>query len=92
MSSVVVDRKCLLSPLTPSSSLFAGRLVIPDSGVSLLVPEGAIKKGTSEQVYIALIRDDGDRPKLNDRQTKLSPVVALGPPGITFLKPVILGM
>ena len=67
-------------------------MVIPDSGVSLLVPEGAIKKGTSEQIYIALIRDDRDRPKLNERQTKLSPVIALGPPGITFLKPVILGM
>lgn len=68
-----------------------GRLVLQESGVSLTIPEGAIKKGHSEEFYIAVCRDDKDRPKLLDRQTIISPVILCGPgqPGI-LKKPVIL--
>lgn len=34
------------------------------TGVSLTVPEGAIKKGHSEEFFLAVCRDDKDRPKL----------------------------
>ncbi|KAL1138574.1 hypothetical protein AAG570_008637 [Ranatra chinensis] len=67
-----------------------GRISLPESGVSLTVPEGAIPRGQKEDVYIAVLRDDRHRPKLTDRQTQLSPVVLSGPAGIVFKKPVIL--
>ncbi|XP_050391275.1 netrin receptor UNC5C isoform X5 [Patella vulgata] len=67
-----------------------GRLVLPESGVSLLIPEGAIKEGHVEEIYLAICRDDKDRPKLNDNQTILSPILLIGPPSVVLLKPVIL--
>lgn len=41
-----------------------GRLSLPDSGISLTVPEGAIPRGHKEDIYIAVLRDDRHRPKL----------------------------
>ncbi|XP_046379288.1 netrin receptor UNC5C-like isoform X4 [Haliotis rufescens] len=67
-----------------------GRLLLPESGVSLMVPEGAIKKGTVEEIYMAICRDDKDRPRLHDRQTVLSPVILVGPQSVVLKKPVIL--
>lgn len=42
-----------------------GRLVLPESGVSLLIPEDAIPRGKTEEIYMAVCRDDKDRPKLS---------------------------
>ncbi|XP_014284948.1 netrin receptor UNC5B isoform X2 [Halyomorpha halys] len=67
-----------------------GRLSLPDSGISLTIPEGALARGRKEDIYVAVLRDDRHRPKLTDRQTQLSPVVLCGPPGLVFKKPVIL--
>ncbi|XP_076447398.1 netrin receptor UNC5C-like isoform X3 [Babylonia areolata] len=67
-----------------------GRLVLPESGVMLTVPEGAIKRGHVEEIYMAVCRDDKDRPRLSEHQTILSPVVLVGPPGVVLMKPVIL--
>jgi len=66
-----------------------GRLSIPNSGVSLTIPEGAVKKGTSEEVFMAVCRDDKDRPQLTEHQTMLSPVVMCGPPSVALKKAVI---
>jgi len=35
------------------------------SGVSLTVPEGAVAKGCTEVVFVVVLRDDKDRPKLS---------------------------
>lgn len=35
------------------------------TGVTLTVPEGAIKKGQTEELFLAICRDDKDRPKLS---------------------------
>ncbi|GFR84427.1 netrin receptor UNC5C [Elysia marginata] len=67
-----------------------GRLVLPESGVMLTVPEGAIRKGHVEELYMAVCRDDKDRPRLSENQTILSPVILVGPPSVQLLKPVIL--
>ncbi|XP_035824121.1 netrin receptor UNC5B-b [Aplysia californica] len=67
-----------------------GRLFLPESGVLLTVPEGAIKKGHVEELYMAVCRDDKDRPRLTEHQTILSPVILVGPPSVQLLKPVIL--
>jgi hypothetical protein len=37
------------------------------SGVSLLVPEYAIKKGHTEELYLAVCHDDKDRPKMGGK-------------------------
>ena len=42
-----------------------GRLTLPESGVSLLIPEGAIRPGQTEEIYMAVCRDDKDRPRLS---------------------------
>ena len=34
-------------------------------GVSLTVPEGAVSKGCTEVVFVVVLRDDKDRPKLS---------------------------
>ncbi|KAH9494395.1 Netrin receptor unc5c [Bulinus truncatus] len=63
---------------------------LPTVSVMLTVPEGAIKKGHVEELYMAVCRDDKDRPRLTEHQTILSPVILVGPPSVQLLKPVIL--
>lgn len=41
-----------------------GRLGLESSAVSLLLPEGALTRGQSASVYLAVLRDDRHRPKL----------------------------
>eukprot|EP00058_Branchiostoma_floridae_P024873 XP_002610363.1 hypothetical protein BRAFLDRAFT_209377 [Branchiostoma floridae] len=67
-----------------------GRLAIQESGVSLLIPSGAITDGHTEDIFIAVLREEKDRPKMNAKQTLLGPVVAVGPHGLHFRKPVIV--
>ena len=59
-------------------------------GVSLTIPEGALDKGFTEEVFLAVMTEGRDRPRLSDNQTLLSPVVLTGPPRLTFKKPVVL--
>ncbi|XP_067139903.1 netrin receptor UNC5C-like isoform X2 [Centruroides vittatus] len=66
------------------------RISVPGSGITLTIPPGSVKKGSSNEIYVAVLRDDRDRPKLNDKQTILSPVVQCGPPGLQFKKAVVL--
>ncbi|GIY41462.1 netrin receptor UNC5B [Caerostris extrusa] len=68
-----------------------GRITLPDTGISLTIPRGAIRKG-SVSLYLALLRDDKDRPNLSDKETILSPVVQCGPPDLSFTKPLILSL
>ncbi|XP_053392555.1 netrin receptor UNC5C-like isoform X2 [Mercenaria mercenaria] len=69
-----------------------GRLSLPESGVTLLIPEGAICRGKTEEIYMAVCRDDKDRPKLSEKQTILSPIVLCGPTGMMLKKPVVLSV
>ncbi|XP_072039232.1 LOW QUALITY PROTEIN: netrin receptor UNC5C-like [Amphiura filiformis] len=69
-----------------------GRLVIPDTGISLFIPEGALPKGTSEDLYVAVSRETTDRPRLEGQDTLLSPVVICGPSGLAFQKSLIVTM
>ncbi|XP_070545067.1 netrin receptor UNC5C-like isoform X2 [Ptychodera flava] len=67
-----------------------GRLTVPDTGVSALIAEGALLKGQSEEIYIAVCREERDRPKLSPKQTILSPIIMCGPRNMSFKKPVII--
>lgn len=39
-------------------------LVLPDSGISMSVPEGAVPKPTREELYLAVLNEDRFRPRL----------------------------
>lgn len=67
-----------------------GRLIIPEAGVSLFIPDGAITRNNGEEVYIGINPDPSNQPNISPRCTSLTPVVVAGPPGIAFNKPVIL--
>ncbi|CAN0439123.1 unnamed protein product, partial [Lampetra planeri] len=69
-----------------------GRLTIAHSGVSLLVPPGAIPPGQFYQMYITIHREKEKRPVLENSQTLLSPVVSCGAPSVPLLSPVILSL
>ena len=36
-----------------------------DAGVYLTVPEGAVRQGSNIEMFLAVLRDDKDRPKLS---------------------------
>lgn len=45
------------------------RVMVYLSGICLTVPEGAVPKGCSEDFFVAVSRDDKDRPKLTGMST-----------------------
>ncbi|XP_043271876.1 netrin receptor UNC5B-like isoform X2 [Venturia canescens] len=65
-------------------------LVLPDSGISMSVPEGAVPKPLRKELYLAVLNEDRFRPRLPDGITQLSAVVTCGPSNTSFNKPVIL--
>lgn len=54
------------------------------------VPPGAVAVGRQERVSLVLVWDLTDAPSLSHRQGLVSPVVACGPHGASFLKPCTL--
>ncbi|XP_078039879.1 netrin receptor UNC5C [Augochlora pura] len=65
-------------------------LVVPEVGVSMSVPEGAIPRNRRHNLHLAVLGDDYLRPSLPPGLTLLSAVVACGPSDIDLVKPVIL--
>ncbi|KAJ8674560.1 hypothetical protein QAD02_005822 [Eretmocerus hayati] len=65
-------------------------LVLPDSGISMSVPEGAVPKPSRTELHLAVLNEDRFRPQLPDGTTLLSAVVSCGPSTATFAKPVIV--
>lgn len=65
-------------------------LVVPEVGVSMSVPEGAISRGRRHSLHLAVLGENSFRPNLPPGLTLLSAVVACGPAGIDLVKPVIL--
>ena len=66
------------------------RLEIPNTGVSLIIPENAVLLDDDHLIFIALINIENQMPILNNGQTRLSPVILIGPSDITLLKPAVL--
>ena len=63
---------------------------MPELGVHMVIPEGALDKGYTEEIFLAVMTEDRDRPRLSDNQTLLSPVILAGPPRVSFRKPVVI--
>ncbi len=62
---------CSLDPdsFTFSSVGFAGSVVtLPDLGVTLTIPEGALDRGYTEEIFLAVMTEGRDRPRLSDNQ------------------------
>ncbi|KAL7980337.1 hypothetical protein Chor_014666 [Crotalus horridus] len=53
-----------------------------ETGVSIIIPQGAIPEGIEQEIYFKVCRDNSE--------TLLSPLVMCGPHGLKFLKPVEL--
>lgn len=66
------------------------RLEIPHTGVSLIIPENAVLLDDDHLIFIALINIENQMPGINPDQTRLSPVILIGPADITLLKPAVL--
>ncbi|XP_067936377.1 netrin receptor UNC5C-like isoform X2 [Watersipora subatra] len=95
------DRQSIASGASPTRSELealawanithvGGRLCIVDTGVSMTVPEGAIGRNQTEEVFIASLREDKEKPSLLEKQTLLSPVIFCGPQETTFNKSLII--
>nr|XP_033783251.1 netrin receptor UNC5A isoform X2 [Geotrypetes seraphini] len=72
-------------------NFLGGRLMIPNTGISLLIPPEAIPRGKIYEIYLTLHKQDVRLP-LAGCQTLLSPIISCGPPGVLLTRPVILSM
>ncbi|XP_060621597.2 netrin receptor UNC5A isoform X1 [Anolis sagrei] len=73
-------------------NFLGGRLMIPNTGASLLIPPDAIPRGKIYEIYLTLHKQEDVRLPLAGCQTLLSPIVSCGPPGVLLTRPVILAM
>ncbi|KAM8848453.1 netrin receptor UNC5A isoform 3-T3 [Synchiropus picturatus] len=73
-------------------NFLGGRLTIPNTGISMLIPPEAIPRGKIYEIYLTVQRKEDLRLPLAGCQTLLSPVVSCGPPGVVLSRPVILSM
>ncbi|XP_035251268.1 tight junction protein ZO-1-like isoform X5 [Anguilla anguilla] len=63
-----------------------------ETGVSIIIPQGAIPEGVEQEIYFKVCRDNSILPPLDKEkgETLLSPLVMCGPHGLKFQKPVEL--
>ncbi|XP_051513590.1 netrin receptor UNC5A-like isoform X1 [Myxocyprinus asiaticus] len=73
-------------------NFLGGRLTLPKTGISLLIPPEAIPRGKIYEIYLTIQNKEDMRLPLAGCQTLLSPVVSCGPPGVMLTRPVILSM
>ncbi|KAK4294639.1 hypothetical protein Pmani_032746 [Petrolisthes manimaculis] len=69
-----------------------GTLTSEETGVSIVIPPGAITKGDKQEIYFKVCRDNSLVPPLDQErgETLLSPLVMCGPHGLQFTRPVEL--
>ncbi|XP_035235885.1 netrin receptor UNC5D-like isoform X1 [Anguilla anguilla] len=101
-STVESRKKNLLTPtapVTPSKAelrtvgIFGnlgGRLVVPNTGVSLLVPHGAIAEDTSWEMYMIINQEENSAHTDEGCEILLGPEVTYGPPGLSLSCPVAM--
>ncbi|XP_027753177.1 netrin receptor UNC5D [Empidonax traillii] len=66
-----------------------GRLVVPNTGVSLLIPHGAIPEESSWEIYLAITQKESSlQPEGSD--VLLGPEVTCGPPEVSVNTPFAL--
>ncbi|XP_055743436.1 netrin receptor UNC5D-like isoform X2 [Salvelinus fontinalis] len=67
-----------------------GRLVVPNTGVSLLVPHGAIAEDPSSEMFMVINQGESSVQTEEGFKILLGPEVTYGPPGIDLSRPVAM--
>ncbi|XP_044052262.1 netrin receptor UNC5D isoform X6 [Siniperca chuatsi] len=67
-----------------------GRLVVPNTGVSLLVPHGAVAENMSWEMYMVINQGEASVQTLEGCEILLGPEVMYGPPGLDLFCPVAM--
>lgn len=66
------------------------QLRIPHTGIKLTIPEGAVLLDEDHLIFMAVLTTESHMPSLAANQTRLSPVLLIGPSDITLVKPAVL--
>uniref|UniRef100_A0A671VX06 Netrin receptor UNC5 n=1 Tax=Sparus aurata TaxID=8175 RepID=A0A671VX06_SPAAU len=67
-----------------------GRLVVPNTGVGLLVPHGAVAENMSWEMYMVINQGETSVQTLEGCEILLGPEVTYGPPGLDLFCPVAM--
>uniref|UniRef100_A0A3Q2Q316 Netrin receptor UNC5 n=1 Tax=Fundulus heteroclitus TaxID=8078 RepID=A0A3Q2Q316_FUNHE len=67
-----------------------GRLVVPNTGVSLLVPHGAVAENMSWEMYMVIDQGEASSQTLEGCEILLGPEVTYGPSGLDLFCPVAM--
>ncbi|XP_066502318.1 unc-5 netrin receptor Da isoform X2 [Hoplias malabaricus] len=79
--------------LLQTSGLFGhggGRLVLPNTGVSLLIPHGAIAENTSWEMHMSINQEDTCDLSEDSQEVMLGPQVSYGPFELDLSSPVAM--
>ncbi|XP_061589323.1 netrin receptor UNC5D-like [Cololabis saira] len=80
-------------PLHKAAAVFAhagGKLVVPNTGISLLVPHGGISEDTTWEMYMSISQEDSSTLSEDESEIFLSPAVTYGPPGLDLSCPLAM--
>ncbi|XP_067340709.1 netrin receptor UNC5D-like isoform X5 [Channa argus] len=80
-------------PLHRATAVFGhagGRLVVPNTGISLLVPHGGIAEDTTWEMYMIINQQDSSTVSEDEPEIFLSPAVTYGPPGLDLSCPIAM--
>uniref|UniRef100_A0A3Q3L0Z4 Netrin receptor UNC5 n=1 Tax=Mastacembelus armatus TaxID=205130 RepID=A0A3Q3L0Z4_9TELE len=80
-------------PLHKATAVFGqagGRLVVPNTGISLLVPHGGIAEDTTWEMYMIINQQDSSTVTQDEPEIFLSPAVTYGPPGLDLSCPIAM--
>uniref|UniRef100_A0A8C3A4J5 Unc-5 netrin receptor Da n=1 Tax=Cyclopterus lumpus TaxID=8103 RepID=A0A8C3A4J5_CYCLU len=80
-------------PLHRATAVFGhagGRLVVPNTGISLLVPHGGIAEDTTWETYMIIHQEDSSTVSEDGPEIFLSPAVTYGPPGLDLSCPIAM--
>uniref|UniRef100_A0A3Q2FDG1 Netrin receptor UNC5 n=1 Tax=Cyprinodon variegatus TaxID=28743 RepID=A0A3Q2FDG1_CYPVA len=83
----------LSRPLHKATAVFGhagGRLVVPNTGISLLVPHGGIAEDTTWEMYMSINQEDSSTMPEDGAEIFLSPAVTYGPPGLDLSCPIAM--
>uniref|UniRef100_M3ZSU5 Netrin receptor UNC5 n=1 Tax=Xiphophorus maculatus TaxID=8083 RepID=M3ZSU5_XIPMA len=83
----------LSRPLHKATAVFGhagGRLVLPNTGISLLVPHGGIAEDTTWEMYMSINQEDSSTVPEDGAEIFLSPAVTYGPPGLDLSCPIAM--
>ncbi|XP_054908558.1 netrin receptor UNC5D-like isoform X2 [Poeciliopsis prolifica] len=83
----------LSRPLHKATAVFGhagGRLVVPNTGISLLVPHGGIAEDTTWEMYMSINQEDSSTVPEDGAEIFLSPAITYGPPGLDLSCPVAM--